>query len=103
MTSVLYGDTIQRMPERGVSKRLNINVKQRCSNCVYGGQIVAHAFGGNFSDDGTETRWVLNRMMPVGQTRNCFGFLQRAFSNPPIFIYPEQDDSCINPRKFRQK
>lgn len=76
---------------------------KRCSNCVFGHQIVALAAGGSVDDSGNETRWLLNRAIPIGQTRNCFNILQKLFLDPEKFIYPGTDDTCINPQKFKQK
>ena len=90
------------MAERVVTS-IEVLTDKRCSKCVFGHQIVSYAMGGSVSDDGTKTGWVLNRTIPVGQTRNCFNWFQRTFEHPPKFIYPNIDDTCINPRKFKQK
>ncbi len=79
-----------------------------CSNCFYGHQIVAGMGGGNIEDDGTKTSWVLLRRIPVGQTRNCFGLVEKVLSQLDFiklnhFIYPNEDDTCINPKKFMAK
>ncbi len=90
------------MTER-IPTSIEIETDKHCSGCVSGDQIVSHAMGGSVSDDGTETRWASNRTIPVGQIRNCFNWFQRTFQDPPKFIYPNEDDTCINPRKFKQK
>jgi hypothetical protein len=75
-----------------------------CLKCFYGHQIIAGVAGKNIEDDGTETRWHLTRTIPVGQTRNCFSRLQRILGTAgEKFIYLEEDDSCINPKKFKPK
>jgi hypothetical protein len=76
----------------------------RCSNCFYGHQIVAGVGGGNIEEDGTETNWHLTRTIPVGQTRNCFSRFQKILGAAgEKFIYPNEDDTCINPKKFKRK
>ncbi len=76
----------------------------RCSNCFYGHQIVARMGGGNIEDNGAETNWVLLREIPVGQTRNCFSHLQQMLGTAgEKFIYPNENDTCINPRKFKKR
>ena len=84
------------------------SVEQRCSNCILGHQIVAGIGGGNIEDDGTETRWYLTSLTPIGQTRNCFGWIEIALSRLGLveldhYIYPNEDDTCIRPRKFSPK
>ena len=75
----------------------------RCSNCVFGHEIVAVVCGGNIEDDDTETRWHLVEPTHVGQTRNCFGRLEIFLFHPERFIYPGEDDSCVKPKKFKPK
>ena len=80
-----------------------IQIDKRCSKCVFGNQIVAMTAGGSLNDDGTETSWYLTKVIPVGQTRNCFNPIQKILFDPPKFIHPKEDDTCINPKKFKQK
>lgn len=75
----------------------------RCSNCFYGHQIVASIGGGDIDEEGNEITWRLTEPRKIGMTRNCFSFLQKAFLRPEKFIYPKEDDSCINTKKFRKK
>lgn len=82
--------------------------EQRCSNCIFGHQIVAGMAGGNLEDDDTETRWYLTSPIPIGQTRNCFGWLEIVLSKLDFveldhYVYPNEDDTCIRPRKFMPK
>lgn len=75
-----------------------------CSNCIFGDQIVAVVGGRNIDNNCTETRWVLVNKLPIGQTRNCFSHLQKIFGTAgEKFIYPKEDDTCINPKKFKPK
>ncbi len=75
----------------------------RCSNCFYGDQIVAGIGGGSVDDEGTETRWRLVEPRKIGQTRNCLNLWQRKVLGVPKFIYPNSNDTCINPKKFKAK
>lgn len=90
------------MAERVVTD-IEVLTDKRCSKCVFGHQIVAGMAGSDISDDGSETTWFIDRLIPVGQTRNCFNWFQRTFEHPRKFIYPNAQDTCINPRKFKQK
>lgn len=91
------------MAERSVVKIVN-QKDMCCSNCVFGHEIVAGTLGGNIEDDGTETIWALMKTIPVGQTRNCFSRFQRMMGVAgEKFIYPKEDDTCINPKKFEPK
>lgn len=75
----------------------------RCSNCLYGHQIVASIAGGSTDEEGNETRWKLIEPRLIGITRNCFNPFQKLFLQPEKFVYPNEDDTCINPRKFIKK
>lgn len=78
--------------------------EMHCSDCVFGHQIIAGVVGGNVADDGRETGWMLMRTIPVGQTRNCFSRFQRIIGIAgEKFIYPDEDDTCINSKKFKPK
>jgi hypothetical protein len=76
---------------------------KHCSDCIHGHQIVAHIFGEDIKNDGSETRWSLVDPRPIGQTRNCFGFITIKLFKPERFIYPNGDDTCINPQKFKHR
>lgn len=84
-----------------ISSEMTLFKEKRCSNCVYGHKIVAFVMIGNIHDDGSKTREYYTDPIPVGQTRNCFSWLEKKLYRPEKFIYPNEDDTCINPKKFR--
>jgi len=88
------------MTEKVVTN-IEVSRDKRCSNCVLGHEIVALGIGGNISNDGIEIRNVSNGEIRIGQTRNCFNWFQWTFEHPPKYVSPHEDDTCINPRKFK--
>lgn len=75
----------------------------KCANCTYGHQIVAGAVGGNIDEEGNETRWRLVEPIKIGQTRNCLNWWQRRVLEISKYVYPNEDDTCINQKKFKKK
>jgi hypothetical protein len=75
----------------------------RCSNCIHGDQIVAGIGGGSVDKNGRPKRWMVVKPVQIGQTRNCLNWWQRKVLEIPKFMYPKEDDSCINTKKFKSK
>lgn len=61
--------------------------------------MVAFVNIGNIDDSGVLIRWHYAELRLIGQTRNCFPWWQKMLFDLPKFIYPNQDDSCINMNK----
>lgn len=89
------------MVERQVST--SVGVEKRCSNCFYGHQIVSFVTGGSVDDDGMEERWHTVEPHPIGQTRNCYTWLENFLFHPRKFVYPNADDTCVNPKRYKAK
>lgn len=77
--------------------------EMRCSGCFYGHSITVGAFGASVDEGGKQTKWHLANPIEIGQTRNCLNWFQRRILEIPKFIYPNEDDTCINVRKFKSK
>jgi hypothetical protein len=83
--------------ERG----LEISGVKRCSECIRGVQLVGSVGGGSESEDGLQEKWYIAEPIPIGQQRNCFGYLETILFEPEKFIYPGHDDTCINPQRYK--
>ena len=82
---------------------LQLGNEARCSACTFGRQLEALAVGGYINEDGSEERWFRNEPIPIGQVRDCYSLLQIMLFEPERFIYPGQDDTCVNPKKFESR
>lgn len=86
-----------------VVKHTQLDGAQRCSNCSQTDQIISFPIIGELNEDGSQTHLLMNRIIPVGTKRNCFTFIQNWLLAPEQFIYPEADDTCVNPKRFKPK
>lgn len=80
-----------------------MGVEKKCANCFYGHQIVSFVVGGSIDEDGIEEHWHTVEPHSIGQTRNCYTWLEVFLFHPDKFIYPNRDDTCVNPKKFKIK
>jgi hypothetical protein len=76
---------------------------KHCSECKFGKQYVALTGGRKVNENGDTLKWYLIEPTPIGQTRNCYGFIEKILFDPKIFIYPKEDDTCVNPRRFKAR
>jgi hypothetical protein len=78
-----------------------LTVEKKCSSCFYGHQIVSFVAGGSVDEEGMEEHWHTVEPHPIGQTRNCYSWLEIFLFHPDKFIYLNRDDTCVNPKKFK--
>lgn len=76
---------------------------QLCSNCEHSQQIASRMMTLDIVNE-DEREYFFYNPTHVGTVRKCFTIFQRRLREElGHFVYPDKDDSCINPKRFKLK